>query len=159
MLIHCDVEVSRGSCTILHLHRTTFPRHFEEHRYRDGSFHEPLSIISYRPAHLWPHLQPCMSAWRLLSLFFNLPFCLYHGLALYSFESHWSFGDIPSEKKTLSFSLAVDTFPLPGYERFFSNLTMSKYFVMYFNCTCLCLQAQFLQTHIILCDFLLRISE
>lgn len=30
--------------------------------YRDGSFHEPLSIISYRLAHLWPHLQPCMGS-------------------------------------------------------------------------------------------------
>lgn len=28
--------------------------------YCDGSFHEPLSIISYRLAHLWSHLQPCM---------------------------------------------------------------------------------------------------
>lgn len=36
----------------------------------DGTFHEPLSIISYLLAHLWPHLQPRIRAMSSFTFWF-----------------------------------------------------------------------------------------
>lgn len=86
-------------CTILHQHQ---PFAFAAKNYRDGSFHEPLSIISYRLAHLRPHLQPC-TEWPAISFSIFLACSLSRGcLVPYLFEfrclSTWS-----RFKKILSF--------------------------------------------------------
>lgn len=45
-------------------------------RARDGSFHVPLSIMSYRLAHLRPHSQPCMETLYFLLYIFRRAYSL-----------------------------------------------------------------------------------
>jgi len=71
--------------------------------HRDGSFHELLSIISYRLAHLRPHLQPC-TEWPAISF----PIFQFVSLSRYSVSYLFKFyclsARFQSEKCCLSFS-------------------------------------------------------
>jgi len=70
--------------------------------YYDGSFHEPLSVISYHLAHLRPHLQPCTECGQ---LFLFLPFSSFIRFldsVLYLFEFRLPFCAI-LVRKMLSF--------------------------------------------------------
>lgn len=93
--------------------------------YCDGSFHEPLSIISYRLAHLWPRLQPCMERAHAAASFFpRLAYSLSRFTVSFGISLNSAARSRP-EKYYLSFFPKSRTIPLPAAENILTAFSVT----------------------------------